>query len=221
MLSVTDEKKADPGPDTTASTTPDTTPAPPPDEARPAPTIWGAPLASFVRGGTSTMGNDRDIAEREADAEKRRDVSDAEKRIAQVPVEHGGGRIYANRLTENHQIPKAYIVLDFVSSRGEPVYKDGVPLQCLADLVTIGPNELALILVCPKCIQNKRPQGDAQIQIRQSNKHWTLDTRKGGELVRFEDGLYPTAGRIEECEPFTCDRCGWCARITDNRVRSI
>ena len=200
----------------------------PPTEAPP--TLFGLPLASFVRGGTPTMAHERAVAEQEADAEKRRDIAAEERKIARVPVEQGGGKIYQKLMTDNPSAPQAYVLLDYLTSRGEPMMYLGQPIQCLADLTLSGETvksdgfgklgqEMTLHIVCPACIARGMPQGQAQLTIRQSNKHWQLDTTKAGMPVLFEGAAYPSAGRIVECERFRCP-CGWAARIYDNKVRA-
>ena len=205
------------------------TPEKPAKEAPP--TLFGVPLASFVRGGTPTMAHERAVAEQEADAEKRRDIAAEERRIARVPIEQGGGKIYQTRFTENSSIPQAYVLLDYLTARGEPMMYMGAPWQCLADLTSAGETvatdgfgkhnlEMTLHIVCPGCIGKGTPQGQAQLRIRQSNKRWVLDTKSAGMPILFEGQAYRSAGRIVECERFRCDKCGWEARIYDNKVRA-
>jgi len=204
------------------------TPEKPAKEAPP--TLFGVPLASFVRGGTPTMAHERAVAEQEADAEKRRDIAAAERRIARVPIEQGGGKIYQTRMTENASVPQAYVLLDYLTARGEPIMYMGQPLQCLADIIISGAKiksggfgihgqEMTLQIVCPQCVSRGMPMGQAQLTIRQSNKQWELDTSKAGLPLIFMGEAFPSAGRIVECERFSCP-CGWSARIYDNKVRA-
>jgi hypothetical protein len=79
------------------------------------------------------------------------------------------------------------------------------------------PLELTLVLVCPRC-QERMPQGQCQIQVRQSNRIWHLDPSTAGSLIVFEGHPYRSAGTVMESEKFTCPRCAWQARIDKNRV---
>jgi len=210
-------------PDASAYLPPEPPPAAPP-------MLFGLPLASFVRGGTPTMAHERAVAEQEADAEKRRDIAAEERRIARVPIDQGGGKMYQQRFTATPGVPQAYVLLDYLTSRGEPMLYLGQPLQCLADLTISGEQigsdgfgahsqEMTLHIVCPACIARGMPQGQAQLTIRQSNKHWQLDTNGAGMPIIFENQAYSSAGRVVECERFRCP-CGWAARIYNNKVRA-
>jgi hypothetical protein len=217
-----------------------TLPAPPSDPPAAADDgaklIFGLPAAMFVKGGTHTSGHDRMVAEAEADAEHRRDLQDAERRLARVPVEQGGGKIFENRFNPGAHGSQVspMVLLKYLTPSGEERYENGDQLQCLADIKVgidpLHPNELTLILVCPKC-QESEPQGQNQIQIRQTNKKWELDLTTAGqpfdwvEWVRVPGGwkknvfVFPSAGVVRESEPFSCPKCGWRARIEKNRVR--
>lgn len=205
---------------------PEPVPSPEPENpepvvAEPAPEVMqvlGLPMEMFVRGGTSTMGNDRLVAENEADANRRRGIQDQER----LKVAEEGAHLYTNKLTSAPEVQQVYVLLDYYTKGGEHLYDHGEKVQCLADVIILPGEkvELMLIIVCPRCKEN-RPQGQAQIKIRQSNRHWELDTRKSGDLIMFDDGFgpkpYKSAGTIMDCEKFSCE-CGWTARIDKNRV---
>jgi hypothetical protein len=209
--------------------TTDSTPPAEPTEAvstiaEPSATYGGFPADVFVKGGTTTMRHDMMVQEQEADAERRRDLLDKERQIASLPFEQGGGRLYNNYLTPNPEglpMEKAKVLLQYLTPSGDVEYNKGKPLKCLAD-VLVGldpamPTELTLVLVCPKC-ETKMPQGQCQIQIRQSNRRWELDQRTAGELIVFEGKPFRSAGTVMESEKFTCGRCTWTAHIDKNRV---
>lgn len=178
-----------------------------------APSVFGVPLAMFMRGGgTTSSGHDRMVAEAEADAERRRDIAAAERdKTGQ------GARIYAHQFTDHPDVTKAYVLLEYVTPRGEPLFDHGARVQCLADVLYVSPTELALVLVCPSC-KERMPQGQCQIRVLQSNRSWHLDTRRAGEMFEFDGHIYRSAGRIMDSDVLPCPQCAWRVRIDDNRV---
>lgn len=189
--------------------------------------LFGLPMAMFVRGGSSTFANDKRVAELKADAEHRRALADKERALARLPVEQGGAQMFTNNLTDNAGVDQAYVELHFLNKRGEPWYQYGEPVKCLADVVMISATELALVIACPSCKERGLPLDQCQLRIRQSNKSWELDTSKAGELILWVEGHNPdgskiikpyrSAGVIRESERFRCD-CGWSARISMNKI---
>lgn len=189
--------------------------------------IFGVPVEVFVRGGTSTTANDKRVAELKADAIKRRAEADEERRIANVPIEDGGGKMFTNKLTDRPDVEQSYVELAFVNSKGEPIYDCGEEVKCLADLVVLSKDELAIIMVCPRCFGKGMPLDQCQIRIRQSNKRFEIDHSKAGTPIFWCEGndaqgkkiikVYRSAGVIRESEHFTCD-CGWSARIANNKI---
>jgi len=215
-----------------AAPTPEPAPAAPEEGPR---EIMGLPVDMFVKGGTTSMRHDRMVQQEEAEAERRRDEHDAMKRMAQVPVDQGGAMMFNNQLQPNPQgvpmeTPKVELV--YLTAGGEPEYNKGKPLKCLADILVgmdpAHPEELTLVLVCPSC-ETRMPQGQCQIQLRQTNRKWELDTRAAGTLILWEEEVgnrkvvrtYRSAGVVMESERFTCPRCPWSARIDKNRVRPV
>lgn len=195
------------------------------------PPTLSVPMAAFVRGGGAVMSTSEwdSIQRFEQDAERRRDVAAMEKKIAKIPIEHGGGRIYEHRLTSAPEIEQGYVLLEWVNGRNE---KTG--LQCLADVQAITAHanekaaqsaneqvELQLVLVCPRCKERGIPQGQCQLAVRQSNRSWHLDQRHAGEIIAFEGAVYRSAGRVVDSEPIRCPRCAWRARIHNNMVREV
>lgn len=197
------------------------------NEAKVPEKLFGLPMAAFVRGGSSTFANDKRVAEMKADAERRRAIADQEKALARKPIEQGGAKLLTNNLTENSSVDQAYVELQFLNKRGEPWYEFGEAVKCLADVVMLSATELALIIACPSCKARGLPLDQCQIRIRQSNKHWELDTSKAGELILWTEGQNPdgskiikpyrSAGVVRESEKFRCD-CGWSARISMNKI---
>jgi hypothetical protein len=185
--------------------------------------IFGVPLATFVKGGTTTTAHDQREAREWHEAEQRRDLQDAEMRVARKPIDQGGGEMFTSKFLnqEEAQAPEAHVLLDFVNRRGEPLYEQGVPLQCLADItVATEPafdGELVLLIMCPKCMERTKAQNTI-LQLRQANRMWHLDQKGAGELFVFEGEPYYSAGTVMDSERFTCAQCSWAARIDKNKI---
>jgi hypothetical protein len=182
--------------------------------------VFGLPQAMLVRR-HPTMAHEQPWQARGVRASARHLAR--ERRIASVPIEEGGGKIFTNRMAASPDEAggaQLYVLLKYLTAHGEDKRQDGDQLECLADVIVGadpgGPAKLSLILVCPQCKERGMPQGQAQLRIHQSNRHWELDTRKRGEPFLFEGNVYPSAGEVTS-ERFTCV-CGWAARIDKNRV---
>ncbi len=198
--------------------------APMSDETKEKGTIDGAPTA-FVRGGgaTGTAASEALYERRFQEAEKRRDEADAEKKLASIPIDQGGAQLHTSQLTANPEIPKAFLLLDYVDRKGEPIVVNGEPVRCMADLIIgmnpLNPEELAIVLVCPRCEQTShKHQQDNQLMLRQSNRRFEFKPGLGPPDFVFQGKRYKSAGQIVASETFTCGDCGWKARIDKNRV---
>lgn len=196
----------------------------------------------FVKGGTATSKSEQLYERRFQEAEARRDGKDlspdereAQKRAIRVDAqrdmdtalaqaaEQGDGVMAANQFTRHPEIPKAYIPLAYVNSKGDPIIIGGQEVICQADLIvgmdSARPTELTLIFVCPRCMQQgQKHEQDCQIQMRQSNKRFEFVAGKGPKTFVHMGKTFRSAGMIIESEPFRCPDCGWRARISENRV---
>src|SRR6185369_2146993 len=125
------------------------------DEAK----VFEAPKDVFVKGGTTSWRHDQAEAQLTWESERRRDVAAAEKRIAAVPVEHGGGVIHGGALTEHQDVEQAYVELFYLNAKGEQLYDFGEPVRCLADITLVddATRELCFILICPRCKERGVP----------------------------------------------------------------
>jgi hypothetical protein len=173
----------------------------------------------FVRGGTTSFGHDMLLQKSIAEADARRAEADEERGYVK-----DGAKVYTNKFSRHGEAPQAYVLLDYMTDRGEPLYDHGVPVQCLADiqmLDPLDPSNLTLTIVCPSCIARgpKGSQQFSQLTIQQKNRGWHLDTRTTGELIMFEGRPYRSAGTVMDSEKIRCPDCGWTARIDKNKVR--
>lgn len=212
------EQQGVPGSEPAADPEPPTTPNSPSS-------LFGLPMAAFVRGGTTSARHDQAIAQQTHEAEARRNDADAakERQLARTPLEEGGGVMFGGRLLPSADAEAAVILLVYLSPKGEVRYENGDEFQCLADLTVLEGGELCLILVCPSCMARKMPQDQCQLRVRQTNRHFEFTPAGAGALITFDDGYgmkaYKSAGTIVESERFSCAQCGWTARIVNNKVR--
>jgi hypothetical protein len=198
-----------------ASETPSTS------QAQPEKKLMGLPLTVFMRGGGAvpSSAEERRIAEDEADAERRRDLQDKERRIAQIPIEKGGAKMLTRAAADPETTPK--VLLLYMTRQGQPRYEFGAPVECLADIILPAAEgmDLSLQIVCPQCKERGIPMGQCQLAIKQSNRAWHLDTRTAGEIIVFDGQPYYSAGKIMDSDRFSCPKCSWTARIHDNKIR--
>lgn len=175
------------------------------------------PLMAYVKDGTTTWASEQEVQRQWLESEHRRNVAARERELSNVPIDSGGAVMHTHKLTENPEIPKAYIELTYLNRHGTETGE-----KCMADIIVgVGnnPTELMLILVCPNCVHNRgRHHDQAQIQIRQSNKMFHFVAGMGNPTFVFDDMPYNSAGMIMESEKFTCPNCSWSARIDHNRV---
>lgn len=195
-----------------------------PPAPAPEPKMWGVPLESFVRGArTRTMAHDQQVAEEEADAEKRRAVAAKERAMSKVPIHQGGAMLYQNKFQDSPESAESFISLEYVTVRGEPMYLNGQELGCLADVTVLPDGAIQFHIVCPQCKSMDVPQGRCQMRVNSKNKRFEIDFSTAGEMVMFNDGFgpraYRSAGVIRETERLRCDQCGWACRIIKNKVR--
>jgi len=182
----------------------------------------GAPMQAFVKGGTHTSGSERMFKERFEDAEKRRNRADFDKKLASIPVEQGGAKMFTHNFAESPEVPKAYVKLRYANRYGAPAE----PGECLADVIIENwdrPNDLTLIFVCPGCYTERhKSAGDCQLKMRMSNRWWNLKPRYGETRWTDPDGqirIYKLAGDVVESEPFSCPDCGYRGRIVNGWLR--
>jgi len=182
------------------------------------------PLLAYVKGATPTEASERLFAQRFQEGEQRRRRDAIDKKIAETPIERGGGQMYSHKLTENPAIPQAYLLLTYIARGGSKMW----PGECLADVLIEdwdNPSNLSLGIMCPICWRGgvKHAQ-DCQLKIKMSNRGWHLDAGAGPQNFMFDDGdevkSYRSAGVIRESEVFTCPDCSWRARIVNNQIRT-
>lgn len=184
------------------------------------------PLAPtvFVRGGgTPTAASQKLFEDRYQESEARRNQLDADKRVASVPIEQGGGQLLTNQLTANPEVPRAFVPLVYVNRRREPIMHGTDPVVCKADII-VGmlpdrPTELTVILVCPRCIQQGvKHEQDCQMHLTQRNKRFEFVPCLGPPTFTHNGETFRSAGMILGSERFRCPDCSWAAVIERNQV---
>lgn len=183
-------------------------------------TAGGLPLAPqvIVRGGTLSSRQEHSIKQQEADANERRALEDQRAHIAST--QNGPGNIASMR-------SKKLITQD--SPRLVLWYKK-YDQYCISEITMVAaPNGAGLepmfTLVCSNCLARGVPQGQAQLQIRNSNRKFSIDDTKRGPQ-RIHEGGVPRV--VQRCGTVTVEdtvrcptNCGWAVRIVDSKVEEV
>lgn len=181
---------------------------------KPSPSIE-APLASWVKGGTSTSIHEQSLKKKRADAEGRRREEASRQQIAATDTV--GARRRETRLggSRGH----AVVVLEFRNSDG----KADEWIVCELSVGRDDPTALTLVMCCPYCA---RKNGMDEAQFHTTNKHrkFELDTRRAGELwVNPNDPRehVTLAGTIFTQESIPCPTCTWRFQIDNSVVKTV
>lgn len=172
---------------------------------------------SIIFGGTSSSYQDLIDQKKTFDANQRRAESDRKFAATREMPEYA--RMHSRSLQG-----QAYVIL-------EVKMKDGSTLDWLVcDVSTIpqpsGAVELLLVIPCPVCVlKNRKLVADSMMQLRQSNRGFTLDPKGEGEMwVNPKDPseVYLQAGTVSTHEAFRCDNgCRTRYQIDRNVIRVV
>ena len=188
-------------------------------------TAGGLPLVSavapqvIVRGGTLSSSQENLIKQHEHDANVRRDAEDQRAQIAATQQGPGSMASMRSRKLITQDSPRLVL------------YYKKFDQFCLSEITMVarqdGPGmESMFTLVCTKCcFERGIPQGQAQLQIRESHRKFSIDdTKRGPRRVEF-------AGRaqiVQQCGTVTVEdvvrcptNCGWRVRIIDSKVEEV
>jgi DNA-directed RNA polymerase subunit RPC12/RpoP len=178
--------------------------------AKPLP-VLDAPMAAWVKGGTTTLKYDLDQEREHAEAEARRDAQDAQQQIVrQNPTEarmHSmklGGRSTSTMIVLGIRHPKDNQILWWQTCELSMQPNDELHcMQCGHHWEPTGTHagltacpkcqsqmlkhvhhdpELVLQMVCMRCWQRGVRMDKAQMQIRQSHRMFWLNEKRKGEL---------------------------------------
>jgi hypothetical protein len=205
------------------SATSETTPAPsaePANVSRTAQDYTSAPTV-YMKGGTTSSRYDNALAQKEADAERRRKAQDRMRSDVEGAVGQGAiGGLHEMRMVTQDS---GKLWLQYLNDDGS-TYQD-----CVSE-ITVFPDpfgnaaDMMFTLVCPKCVERGVPMGESQIMVRSSHRKWWLDeTKRGVVAIPTEAGpmILHQAGHVTVQDIIRCSNfnCTWSVRIDGNKVR--
>lgn len=187
------------------------------DEVKPpaAKPEFGAPMTSFVRGGTLSSKTEYELQAKKHDAETRRNAEAERHRIAREDPLQARMRVADLGSSQNH----AMVVLEFRNSDGKA--EEFLTCELTADRED--PAKIRLCMICPKCALRV---GSSEANFSFDNKHkkFDLDTRRAGELWinPLTNEPIVLAGTIFLHEVVTCPlNCGWRFKIDNSVVKTL
>ena len=194
-----------------------------------APISLTAPMASWVKNGSTSAKHDKWMQAKLADADKRRAEEDAKfAKAAQSPKE---ARVHQQKLGGRKEHPVAVIGIRHPKDHSIQDWMIcEITQQPTADGIGV---DLMLMMQCPRCIRTyHRPPEETIMHIRQSNRMWHLDRRTkaerplnaimhtcGGELwVNPEDQseIVMIAGTVTTDDWCRCPLCDWSFKLDDS-----
>lgn len=159
---------------------------------------------------------ERNIKASEADANQRRAQQDQAQRIA--AQQQGPGSIASLRSRKLITADSPRLTLWY---RKHDQY-------CLSEITSVpngtGGIEMMFTLVCTKCLERGVPQGQAQLQVRESNKKFSIDDTKRGAQQIHVGGIpqvVQRCGTVTVEETVRCGHCGWAVKIVDSNVEEV
>lgn len=157
------------------------------------------------------------IAKDEADANRRRDVQDRQRQISNA--HHAPGSVASLRSKKLISEESPRLVLWYRK----------YDQFCLSEITMVAAEsgnglEPMFTMVCTTCLSRGVPQGQAQLQVRNSNRAFSIDnTQRGPKQVQFAD----TMTVVEQCgtvtveEAIRCGDCGQRYRVVDSKVEEV
>lgn len=181
-----------------------------------APFRGGVAPQVIVRGGTMSSAQTTQIQKDEANANQRRAVQDRQREVASSAHAPGSVASLRSRRLITEDSPR--LVLWY---RKHDQY-------CLSEITMVaaegGGMEPMFTMVCTTCLRRDVPQGQAQLQVRNSNRAFSVDhTTRGPKKVEFGT----TAQVVQQCGTVTvedvirCGNCGQRYRIVDSKVEEV
>lgn len=184
--------------------------------------IGGVPISTgptvIVKDGTVSSREESRIKESEADANRRRSHQDAQRMLSSMQLGPNNVARLGNRQLVTQDSP--CLVLFYRK----------LQQHCISELTMVnrplnegGGLEMMFTLVCPKCLARGVPQGQAQLQVRNSHRQFDVDTSKS-KVRRIETGtevlLKHQHGTVTVKDKVRCSNtgCGWTCRIIDSVV---
>jgi len=199
------------------------------DDAVPAPKPeLEAPMAAWVKGGTTSLRHDQEVEKRYAEAEERRRAEAARHQFALANPDEA--RVHSMKLSDRSRDAKVVLAVKHAKDTTLTAW-----IEC--ELIVRPDGELWLQLACPRCIfRHHRHLSDAQLLIRQTHRWFDLDERtkdqrkpgltglcRGDLWVNPDEPHGPpivVAGTITVKDLIRCSNlgCDWAARIDDSVI---
>jgi uncharacterized C2H2 Zn-finger protein len=183
-----------------------------------------APMAAWVRNGSTSGRHDKMQLAKRADAEKRRAEEDQKFALARSNPHEA--KIHQKKLGSRKEHPCAVLAIKHP--------KDGTVNHWMVCEVTNQGEDLLLMMQCPRCIYTyKRAPDDSIMHIRSSHRKWHLDQRTkesralnpitrtcAGELWIDPDdqSAILVAGTVTTEDWCKCPVCSWEFKIDDSVV---
>lgn len=179
--------------------------------------LGGAAPQVIVKGGTMSSRQTLEVQKAEADANFRRGKQDQQRNIAST--QHGPGSVATLR-------SRKLITQD--SPRLVLWYKKH-DQYCLSEITMVAKEdgqgmEPMFTLVCTRCLERGLPQGQTQLQVRNSNRKFSIDdTKRGPQRVEFGTTVQVVqrCGTVTVEDTVRCSACGWAVRIVDSKVEEV
>lgn len=178
----------------------------------------GVPVAPqvLIRGGTMSSRQTNKMRQDEVDANRRRALQDQQQQIAGSQQGAGGVAALRSRKLITQDSPRLVLW-----------YKKH-DQYCLSEITmvpgTSGGLEPMFTLVCTRCLERGVPQGQAQLQVRNSNRSFAIDDTKRGPQT-IHEGNVPrvvmSCGTVTVNDTVRCGNCGWAVKIVDSRVEEV
>lgn len=188
-------------------------------------------LTAFVKNGSTSGKHDKWMAQKLADAKKRR--AEEDKKFAIAAKKPQEARIREQSLGGTKKHPVAILG---IKNKKDHSIEDWMVCE-ITDQTPEGAKkpDLLLMMQCPSCITKyHRPPEETIMHIRQSNRMWTLDQRTKAErklnhLLKIcageiwvnpetKDEVYLVAGMINTEEWCHCPICNWTFQIDDSVI---
>lgn len=171
----------------------------------------------IVRGGTMSSRQENDMKAFEANSNQRRAQQDQQQQIA--AGQHGPGSVASMRSRQLITQDSPRLVLWYKKH----------DQYCLSEITLVakpggGGMETMFTLVCTRCLERGVPQGQAQLQIRESNRSFSIDdTKQGPKRVEFGSmsQVVQQCGTVTVKETVRCSACSAAYRIVDSKVEEV
>jgi hypothetical protein len=180
--------------------------------------VGGVPLAPtvFVKGGTLSSSQTNQIKQAEHEANQRRAKQDQEMAAAAQPMGPGSIGSLRSRKLVTEDSPR--LVLWYRKQEQE----------CVSEITMVpgssGQLDPMFTLVCTKCLERGLPQGQAQLQVRNEHREFSIDhTKRGPKRVFFGNvpKVVNICGTVTVKDKVRCGACGWTVRIIDSKVEEV